>query len=80
MTATLVVGNKVGKRVQQARVKAGLSQVELAAAICVDHKIKMERATISHIESGQRAVKDKEVVALCEALSVSPNWLFDYKP
>ena len=56
MAVVLVKGNAIGGRIQQARVKAGLSQVELAAAMCVDHKIKMQRATISHIESGDRAV------------------------
>ena len=76
MTLTLVKGNVIGGRIQQARVKAGLSQVELAAAMCVDHKIKMQRATISHVESGDRAVKDKEIAALCDILDVTPNWLF----
>ena len=79
MTVTLVKGNIVGKRIQQARVKAELSQLELAAAMCVDHKIKMERATISHIESGHRSVKDKEMAAFCDILGVSPNWLFGWK-
>lgn len=79
MTLTLVNGNIVGGRIQQARAKAGLSQVELAAAMCVDHKIKMQRATISHIESGDRAVKDKEIAAFCNILNISPNWLFNYK-
>ncbi len=78
MTVTLVQGNMVGKNIQAARIKAGLSQVELAAAMCVDHKIKMARATISHIESGQRSVKDKEVVAFCTILGISPNWLFGW--
>ena len=79
MTVTLVKGNIIGKNIQQARVKAGMSQIELAAAMCVDYKIKMERATISHIESEHRSVKDKEIFAFCELLGVSPNWLFEYK-
>ena len=49
--AYLIKRNVIGSRIQQARAKAGLSQVELAAAMCVNHKIKMQRATISHIES-----------------------------
>ena len=79
MTATLVNGNIIGKRISQARVQAGISQVELAAAMCVDYKINMERATISQIELGHRSVKDKEIDAFCKVLNISPNWLFEYE-
>ena len=79
MTTTLVKGNIVGKRLLNARLKNGLSQVELAASMCVDKGIGMERATISQIERGIRAVKDKEIAAFCDILNVSPNWLFNHQ-
>lgn len=79
MTTTLVKGNMIGQKILKARQKKGLSQVELAASMCVDKGIGMERATISQIERGVRAVKDKEIAAFCDLLGVSPNWLFGRK-
>lgn len=79
MTTTLVKGNIIGEKIYKARLKKELSQVELAASMYVDKGIGMERATISQIERGVRAVKDKEIEAFCDILDVTPNWLFGYK-
>ena len=79
MTTTLVKGNMIGHKILEARTKQGLSQVELAASMCVDQGISMERATISQIERGLRSVKDKEIDAFCDVLKVTPNWLFGRK-
>lgn len=79
MSHALVSGNAIGKNLEKLRKKSGLSQVELAAAMAVEKKIGMERTTISQIECGTRAVKDKEVIAFCEILGITPNELFGVK-
>ncbi len=76
MSQALVSGNAIGKYVEYWRKQRKLTQVELAAILSVEHGIGMERATISQIESGARAVKDKEVIALCAVLEITPNELF----
>jgi len=67
--------NICGKRIKQVRESLGWQQVELAAALYIDFKIKLEQSDISEIERGVRAVKDFEVEALSRVLSVSPIWL-----
>jgi len=71
-----VANNCIGARIRNARKNAGFSQVDLAAAMCVDFNIEMDRAQISKIERGIRSVRDKEIVALIQILNISPNWLF----
>ncbi len=73
-----VQGNRIGKRVQEARIKRELSQVELSAILEVDYHIVLSDGVIGHIENGRRTVRDKEIHALCKALGVSPNWLFEW--
>jgi transcriptional regulator with XRE-family HTH domain len=67
--------NICGKRIKQIRESFGWQQVELAAAIYIDFKIKFEQSDISEIERGVRAVKDFEVEAFSRVLGVSPIWL-----
>jgi transcriptional regulator with XRE-family HTH domain len=67
--------NICGKRIRQARERLGWQQVELAAALHVDFKIKLEQSDISEIERGVRLVKDFELDAIARALDVSPLWL-----
>jgi transcriptional regulator with XRE-family HTH domain len=74
-----VKGNIIGKRAKEARQKLGLSQVEFAATLCVDHNINLERVQISTIERGLRSVKDKELDAIARILEVTPNWLMGWK-
>ena len=71
--------NCIGSRIQQARKKNGISQVELAAILSVDHNIPMDRVQISRIERCIRSVRDKEVIAFAKALDISPNWLFSWR-
>ncbi len=78
MSHSLTKGNIIGKRLQKIRKEAEIGQVELAAMMCVDKNIKMERTTISQIERGLRAVKDKEILAFCKLLKITPNQLFGY--
>jgi len=74
-----VTGNKIGKRVREAREKEGISQIELAAILCVDYRINVGRVQISTIERGMRSVKDKELDAIARILKVTPNWLLGWK-
>ena len=78
MSVSQVQGNIIGKRVKQARQKLGVSQVEFAATLCVDHNINLERVQISTIERGIRSVKDKELDAIARVLNVTPNWLMGW--
>ncbi|MEX2163368.1 MAG: helix-turn-helix domain-containing protein [Sulfuricaulis sp.] len=67
--------NLSGLRIKQAREKRGLDQVDLAAALSVDHDIKMDQSDISEIERGIRGVKDFELDAIARVLDVSTVWL-----
>lgn len=73
-----VQGNLIGARLQEARSRQRLSQVELSAILELDYQVFLSDAVIGHIENGRRTVRDKEIDALCRALNVSPNWLFDW--
>lgn len=79
MSIAQVTGNKIGKRVREAREKEGISQIELAAILCVDYRINVGRVQISTIERGMRSVKDKELDAIARILKVTPNWLLGWK-
>ena len=67
--------NICGKRVKLARVNQDMDQVELAAALSVDHEIEMAQTSISEIERGERGVRDFELIALAKILEVSAEWL-----
>lgn len=67
--------NVCGPRVRIARERAGMSQVELAAALSVDHKIELNQSDISEIERGIRGVRDYELNAIAVVLSVDVVWL-----
>lgn len=56
-----------GRRVAAGRVLAGLSHAELARAL------NMSEKTLQRLLAGKREIKDKEMVALQEALGV-PDW------
>lgn len=68
--------NIIGDRVKEARNmhKPALTQENLAAKLDF-MDIKIDRISISRIESGDRFVSDYEVVALARALEVSLDWL-----
>lgn len=70
--------NRVGPRIQKAREAIGppLTQQSLSARLEV-RGVHIDRAGISKIEQGHRAVTDIELVALANALSVSVTWLLD---
>ena len=67
--------NISGQRIRQARERMGWDQNELAAALQVDFKIKLDQSDISEIERQVRGVKDFELNAISRLLDVSPEWL-----
>ena len=56
------------------RARPPITQVDLAARLQVQG-IRLERATISKIETGYREVTDVEAVAIAQALGVTVGWL-----
>ena len=56
------------------RARPPITQVDLAARLQVQG-IRLERATISKIETGYREVTDVEAVAIAHALGVTVGWL-----
>jgi transcriptional regulator with XRE-family HTH domain len=68
--------NVIGTRVKKARnmFNPPLTQGDLAAKLELMN-IKLDRISISRIESGDRFVADYEVIGIAKALNVSLNWL-----
>lgn len=69
--------NVIGERVHLARKRAKppITQADLAARLQVQG-LKIERVTISKIETGYREVTDMEAAAIAKALGVSISWLY----
>jgi transcriptional regulator with XRE-family HTH domain len=68
--------NIIGKRVRLARERAKplITQADLAARLQVEG-LRLERATISKIETGYREVTDVEALAIAKVLGVTVSWL-----
>lgn len=66
--------NISGPRIREARVKAGMSQEELAVRMQLDG-LQMGQMAVSRIETGKRLVPDFELPLLADALGVSTDWL-----
>lgn len=56
------------------RAKPSVTQTDLAARLQVEG-LRLERVTISKIETGYREVTDVEAMAIAKALGVSISWL-----
>ncbi|MEN8698422.1 helix-turn-helix domain-containing protein [Bacillus infantis] len=67
--------NISGFRIKQARNNAEMDQIELAAALEIEYKIKITQSDISEIERGVRGVKDYELFYISKILNVDPLWL-----
>ena len=61
----------IGKRLAEARKKAGLFQVELAAAMGAKYDQKM----VSHVERGRSGLRSEGLAAAATELGVSTDWL-----
>ncbi|MFL0195344.1 helix-turn-helix domain-containing protein [Clostridium sp. WILCCON 0269] len=68
--------NVIGSRVKKARhmFSPALTQENLSAKLELMN-VKLDRISISRIESGDRFVADYEVIAIAKALNVSLDWL-----
>lgn len=66
--------NLCGKRVREARMRAGWSQEELAAKLQLAG-LQLGQMAVSRIETGKRVVPDFELPVLAEVLCVSTDWL-----
>lgn len=70
-----MIANICGPSIKEIRERNGWGQVELAAALYVDHGIEIEQSDVSEIERQARGVKDFELKALAAVLGVSADWL-----
>lgn len=59
----------IGDRVRQARLAKHMSQLDLVEAI------GMSVSFISNIEVGKQSMNVRALIAISDALDVSPNWL-----
>lgn len=66
--------NMVGARVTEARLNAGMKQVELLAKLQTSG-IDISIPALSLLEGQKRPVSDFELCALSDALNVSVEWL-----
>lgn len=68
---------EIGRRISQARNGLGLSQqaVQTRSKMLDTDEIGVSRAALSLYETGTNKPGAREILLLCEVLSVSPNWL-----
>lgn len=66
--------NLCGKRVREARIKAGMSQDTLAAKLQLAG-LQIGQMAVSRIETGKRVVPDFELPVIAGVLGVSTDWL-----
>jgi transcriptional regulator with XRE-family HTH domain len=67
--------NISGNKIKELRESTGWGQIELAAAVNVDHGLCLEQSDISEIERGVRGVKDFELRAFATVYGVSADLL-----
>ena len=67
-----IIGEKV--RIARERAKPIITQADLAARLQVQG-LRLERVTISKIETGYREVTDVEAMAIAKSLGVTISWL-----
>lgn len=63
--------NISGEQIRIIRKSRGLKQIELVAALSVDHGIEITVADVSKIEHNQRGVRDYELWAIAQVFDVS---------
>ncbi|NEQ47531.1 MAG: helix-turn-helix transcriptional regulator [Leptolyngbya sp. SIOISBB] len=70
------IGNCSGSRIRARRKAQNMAQVELAAALAVEHELHaITQADISKIEQNQRSLKDYELRAIAHVLNTSMDEL-----
>ncbi|MEL7647651.1 MAG: helix-turn-helix transcriptional regulator [Sedimentibacter sp.] len=68
------VRNIIGPQLKTARLKNKFTQQQLSAKL-ETMAVYIDRASISKLEQQKRIVTDYELLALCEILKVSPDWM-----
>lgn len=71
--------NICGAKLKQTRLERKMKLVEVMAALAVDHQIILDSSAIGRIERSQRSINDKEIIAFCEILELTPNELLGVK-
>jgi transcriptional regulator with XRE-family HTH domain len=66
---TMTDREKIAERLKEARTMAGLSQENAAKML------KMQRPSISEIESAKRKVSAEEIIQFAKLYKVTTNWL-----
>ncbi len=61
----------IGERIYKARIRAGMTQAELA------EKLGVDRVAITRYENGNRGPHISDVPLLAEVLGVSPLYFFE---
>lgn len=69
--------NICGDKIKKLRKRLGMAQIDLAAAMNVDHRFKFDQADISKIELKTRGIRDFELKAFAEIFGVVPGDLFE---
>ena len=72
--ATESIQIKFGNRVKSLRIKAGISQEELA------FRAGLHRTYLGSIERGERNISLKNIARIAKALDIKLVELFDFKP
>ena len=72
------LAKEIGKRISDARNGLGWSQsvLHVQTKMADSERVGISRAVLSLYETGTNKPGAREVRILCEALKVSPNWLF----
>lgn len=75
-TRKLALGdrNRVGARVTQARLAAGMKQIDLLAKLQT-RGVEISVPALSLLEGQKRPVSDIELAALADIFGVSADWL-----
>lgn len=58
-----------GIRLKEARLKAGLTQVELA------QKLNVSQTSYQRMETGNHDMKMSNIINICQTLKISSDWL-----
>ncbi|MEG2353737.1 MAG: helix-turn-helix transcriptional regulator [Clostridium sp.] len=74
----MLKGNIIGENIKTIRVQKGLTQEQLTTKLQVKG-LKLDRPTLSKIESRTREILDYEIKTFADALDISVNELFDDK-
>ncbi len=69
--------NICGPRIREARLKSGMGQVDVSAALDVNHGLDINQSKVSKIELRKRTVTDYELKALADVLGVTADFLLE---